>query len=137
MAPERLPVESTAANAHELNTAAELVHGDESLIYGDADHIGIEKENDLQDCEAEFRIAMKPGQRRVLPDTLEVRSLDLIETTKTHFHAKLKNPFRIIQMRVRIPEGLQSGIRKNELKLKLLFTLAKLLIVQKQIPDQA
>ena len=34
-------VESTAANAHELNTAADRLHGYERLIYGDAGHIGI------------------------------------------------------------------------------------------------
>jgi IS5 family transposase len=56
------------------------LHGDERLIYGDAGHIGIEKRNDFQNCEAEFRIAMKPGQRRVLPETSEGRLLDLIET---------------------------------------------------------
>ncbi len=43
-------VVSTAANVHELNTAAERLHGDESLIYGDAGHIGIEKRNEFQDC---------------------------------------------------------------------------------------
>ena len=62
-------VESTAANVHELNTAAERLHGDERLIYGDAGHIGIEKRDEFQDCEAESRIAMKPGQRRVIPET--------------------------------------------------------------------
>jgi IS5 family transposase len=32
-------VESTAANVHELNTAAGRLHGDERPIYGDAGHI--------------------------------------------------------------------------------------------------
>jgi transposase, IS5 family len=36
-------VVSTAANVHELNTAAERTHGEEHVIYGDAGHIGIEK----------------------------------------------------------------------------------------------
>jgi IS5 family transposase len=36
-------VESTAANVHELNTAAEWLHGIERFTYGDAGHIGIEK----------------------------------------------------------------------------------------------
>ena len=62
-------VESNAANAHELNIAAGRLHGDERLIYGDAGHngnrcaeaVGYEKRDDFQNCEAEFRIAMKPG----------------------------------------------------------------------------
>ena len=62
-------VESTAANVHELNTAAIRLHGDERLLYGDAgpignrcaEAVGFEKRGDLHVCEAEFRIVMKPG----------------------------------------------------------------------------
>jgi IS5 family transposase len=78
-------VVSTTANVHELNTAANRVHGEEHVIYGDAGHIGIEKRDTFKDFEAEMRIAMKPGQRRVLPDTAEGRLLDLIEIAKAHF----------------------------------------------------
>ena len=53
--------ENTAANVHELNTAADRLHGYERLIYGDAGHIRISKRDDFQNCRAEFRIAMKPG----------------------------------------------------------------------------
>jgi len=52
-------VESTAVNVHELKTAADRLHGDERLIYGDAGHIGIEKRDDCQDCQAEFRIVLR------------------------------------------------------------------------------
>jgi IS5 family transposase len=76
-------VVSTAANVHELNTEADRVHGEERVIYGDAGHIGIEKRDAFKDCEAEMRIAMKPGQRRVLPDIPEGRLLNLIETADT------------------------------------------------------
>jgi IS5 family transposase len=30
---------------------------------------GYEKRNDFQECEAEFRIAMNPGQHRMLPES--------------------------------------------------------------------
>jgi IS5 family transposase len=83
-------VVSTAANVHELNTAADRIHGEERVIYGDAGNIGIEKREAFKDCEAEMRIAMKPGQRRVLPDTPEGKLLDLIETAKAHFRAKVE-----------------------------------------------
>jgi IS5 family transposase len=51
-------VESTATNVHELNTAADRLHRDKRLIYGDAGHIGnrcaeavgYEKRDDVQDC---------------------------------------------------------------------------------------
>jgi IS5 family transposase len=61
-------VVSTAANVHELNIPADRLHGGVRLVYGDADHIGIEKLEEFQDGDAEFWIAMKRGQRRVLPE---------------------------------------------------------------------
>jgi IS5 family transposase len=127
-------VVSTTANVHELNTAADRVHGEERVIYGDAGHIGIEKRDAFKGCEAEMRIAMKPGQRRVLPDTPEGRLLDLIETAKAHFRAKVEHPFRIIKCQFGFRKVYYRGIIKNDLKLKMLFALANLWFVRKRCP---
>ena len=127
-------VVSTTANVHELNTAADRVHGEERVIYGDAGHIGIEKRDAFKGCEAEMRIAMKPGQRRVLPDTPEGRLLDLIETAKAHFRAKVEHPFRIIKCQFGFRKVSYRGIIKNDLKLKMLFALANLWFVRKRCP---
>lgn len=35
-------VETTAANVHDLSPAAELLHGEETVVYGDAGYQGIE-----------------------------------------------------------------------------------------------
>jgi transposase, IS5 family len=119
-----------------ISIAAQLVSPSSGgPIYGDAGHIGIEKRGDCQDCEAEFRIAMKPGQRRVLPETPEGRLLDLIETAKAHFRAKVEHPFRIIKYQFGFRKVFYRGIRKNDLKLKLLFALANLWMVRERIPD--
>jgi IS5 family transposase len=116
-------VVNTAANVHELNTRAERTHGEEHVIYGDAGHIGIEKRDAFKDCEAEMRIAMKPGERRALPDTAEGRLLDLIEAAKAHFRAKVEHPLRIIKCQSGFRKVFYRGIRKNDLKLKMLFAL--------------
>ncbi len=88
---------STAANVHELNTAADWVHGVERVIYyGNSVHIGIEKRDAFKDCGAKMRIAMKPGQRRVLPDTPEGKLLELVERANAHLRAKVEHLFRII-----------------------------------------
>jgi hypothetical protein len=73
--------------------AAERVHGEERVIYGVAGPIGIEKREAFKDSEADIRIAMKLGERRVLPDTAIGRLLDLIESAKVHFRAKVEHPF--------------------------------------------
>ena len=64
----------------------------------------MEKRGDVQDCEAEFRVAMKLGQRRVRPETPEGRLLNLIETARAHFRVKVDHPFRIM--------NCQFGFRK-------------------------
>jgi IS5 family transposase len=130
-------VVSTAANVHELNTAADRVHGEERVIYGDSGHIGIEKREAFKDCEAEMRIAMKPGQRRVLPDTPEGRLLDLMEAAKAHVRAKVEHPFRIIKSQFGFRKVFYRGIRKNNLKLTMLFALANLWMVRERCPSTA
>jgi IS5 family transposase len=44
---------------HELNIAADRLDGYQGLIDGDAGHIGIEKRDDCQVCQAEFRIVLR------------------------------------------------------------------------------
>jgi hypothetical protein len=91
----------------------------ENALDGDADQIGNrfaeavgnEKRKEFQDSEAEFRISLKPSQRWVLPKTSEGRLLDLIETPKADFGAKVDLfhiPYR--EMSVRITVGLSIGI---------------------------
>jgi IS5 family transposase len=80
---------------------------------------------------------MKPGQRRVLPDTAEGRLLDLIETAKAHFRAKVEHPFRIIKCQFGFRKVYYRGIRKNDLKLKMLFALANLWTVRERCPSRA
>ena len=48
---------------------------------------GFEKRNEMQGRGIGFRVAMRPGKRRVLPDTPEGRLDDLVETAKAHIRA--------------------------------------------------
>jgi IS5 family transposase len=43
-----------------------------------------------------FRISMRPGMRRVLPDAPEGRLDDLVEAAKALIRAKVEHPFRVI-----------------------------------------
>lgn len=80
---------------------------------------------------------MKPGQRRVLPETPEGRFLDLIETAKAHFRAKVEHPFRIIKCQFGFRKIFYRGNRRNDLKLKLPFALVNLWMVRERIPYPA
>ncbi len=64
---------------------------------------------------------MKPAQRRVLPEKAEGRLLDLEETAKALFRAKVEHPFRILQCQFGFKKVFYRSVDKNDLKLKLLF----------------
>ena len=61
----------------------------------------------------------------------------LIETATAHFRTKVEHPFRIINCQFGFRNVFYRGIRKNDLKLKLLFALASLRMVRERIPDPA
>jgi IS5 family transposase len=101
-------VETTAANVHDLTPAAELLHGEEKVINADAGYQGIEKRDEMQGRGIGFRVAMRPGKRRVLPYMPEGRVDDLVQTAKAHFRAKGEHPFRVIKQ--------QFGFQKTRLR---------------------
>ena len=86
----------TAANVHDLTPAAELLHGDEEVVYGDAGYQGIAKRPEIAGMTTEFRVAMRPGKRKSLPDTPDGKLQALIETAKALIRSKGEHPFRVI-----------------------------------------
>ena len=68
-------VATTGANIHDVTMAAELLHGEESVVYGDVGYQGLEKREEMAGRDVECRIALRPGQRRRLPEIAEGRFL--------------------------------------------------------------
>ena len=65
---------------YDLTTSAELLYSDEEVVYGDAEYQVIAKMPEMAVKSTEFRVAMRPGKRRALPDPPDGRLQDLIET---------------------------------------------------------
>jgi IS5 family transposase len=84
-------VVTTTANVHDLTPVAELLHGDEEVVYDDADYKGVTKRPEMAGHSAVFRVAMRPGKRRALPDTPDGKLEDLIEAAKKHTSAPRSN----------------------------------------------
>ena len=57
---------TTAANASDVTQAGTLLHGAETTAWGDAGYQGVEKRPEHRDGGVEWRVAMKPGRRRLL-----------------------------------------------------------------------
>ena len=126
-------VETTAANVHDLTPAAELLHGEETVVYADAGYQGIEKRAEMEGKGIGFRVAMRPGKRRALPDTPEGRVDDLIETAKAHIRAKVEHPFRVMKRQFGFQKTRLRGMLKNRCKINVLAALTNLFTARHQL----
>jgi len=86
-------VVTTAANVDDLTPAAELLHGEEKVVYADAEYQGIAKRPEMASTTTDFRVSMRHGKHRVLPDTPEGRLAELVETAKAHIRSIVSIPF--------------------------------------------
>ena len=77
-----------------------------------------------------FRVAMRPGKRRVLPDTPDGRLLDLVETAKAHIRAKVEHPFRVIKEQFGFRKTRLRGMAKNHCKVNILAALTNLFLAR-------
>ena len=69
---------------------------------------------------AEFRVAMRPGKRRALPDTPDGRLQGLIVTAKAHVRAKVEHLFRVIKKQFGFEKTRLRGLVKNRCKINVL-----------------
>jgi IS5 family transposase len=123
----------TAANVHDLTPAGELLHGDEEVVYADAGYQGIARRPEMMRKTTEFRVAMRPGKRRALPDTPDGRLQDLIETAKAHVRAKGEHPFRVIKQQLGFQKPRLSGMAKNRCKVNVIAALTNLFLARRQL----
>ena len=126
-------VETTAANVHDITQAADLLHGEEKVVYADAGYRGIEKREEMAGKSIEFRVAMRPGKRRALPDTHEGRLQDLVEGAKAHIRAKVEHPFRVIKQQFGFQKTSFRGLAKNHCKMNVLAALTNLFMARRQL----
>jgi IS5 family transposase len=126
-------VETTAANVHDLTPAAKLLHGEEEVVYADAGYQGIEKREEMEGKTAKFRVAMRPGKRRALPDTPDGRLENLVETAKAHIRAKVEHPFRVIKQQFGFQKTRLRGMTKNRCKINVLAALTNLFLARRQL----
>jgi len=123
----------TAANVHDLTPAADLLHGEEKVVYADAGYQGIANRPEMAVKTTDFRVAMRPGKRRALPDTPEGRLHDLIETAKAHIRSKVEHSFRVIKQQFGFHKTRLRGIAKNRCKINVLAALSNLFQARHQL----
>ena len=123
-------VRGTSGNISDIAEANSLLHGQESVAYGDAGYQGVEKRPDATK-EVTWHVAMRPGKRRALNKENEADVLiDKAEKLKAGIRAKVEHPFRVIKRQFGHVKVRYRGLKKNTAQLITLFALSNLWMVR-------
>ena len=122
----------TPANVADVTKAHDLLHGGETVAFGDAGYIGVEQRPECK-RRIEWQVAMKPGQRRTLRDTAAGRLRDRIEHLKAQVRARGEHAFRVIKRQFGYVKVRYRGLTKNTAQLHTLFALANIWMVRRQL----
>ena len=115
---------ATAANVHDITEAHNLLHGGETVVWGDAGYQGVHKRKENLGLDVDWRVAMRPGKRRGLdPGSDEA----LLEKAKASVRAKVEHPFLRLKRLFGYGKVRYRGLAKNTERLALLFGLGNLL----------
>ena len=109
---------TTAANASDVTQAGTLLHGGETTAWGDAGYQGVEKRPEHRDGGVEWRVAMKPGRRRLLGEGV---AEEAAETRKGSVRAKVEHPFLYVKRHFGYAKVRYRGVAKNRQRIALLL----------------
>ena len=129
-------VTTTAANAHDVTQAGELLHGAETDVFADSGYRGVEKREEVRQAHpsVNWHVAMMPSKRRALDkDTPMGSILEKLEKTKASIRAKVEHPFRVIKRQFGHVKVRYRGLAKNTAQLCTLFALSNLWMARKRI----
>ncbi|MEC5212851.1 IS5 family transposase [Polaromonas sp. CG_9.5] len=120
----------TSGHVSDIAQANALLHGHETVAFGDAGYQGVEKRPDAN-AEVTWHVAMRPGKRKALDKNKPIDALlDKIEKLKAGVRAKVEHPFRVIKRQFGFVKVRYRGLRKNTAQLVTLFALSNLWMVR-------
>jgi len=123
-------VRGTSGNVHDITEGNSLLHGGETVAFGDAGYQGIDKRPDAK-AGVKWHVAMRPGKRRALNKENAADALiDKAEKMKAGIRAKVEHPFRVIKRQFGYVKVRYRGLKKNTAQLVTLFALSNLWMVR-------
>ena len=121
----------TPANVHDVIVVPELLTGEEEVVYGDSGYLGAEKsENAVTKNKQGKKIKYKTNRRPSQSKSNTTRSKAQIkrrEHEKSSVRAKVEHVFAVVKGQLRYRKTRYRGLRKQTLKLNMMFTLANLI----------
>ena len=121
-------VVSTAADVAEV---ANLLHGKERYVFGDAGYIGAEKRAPKRG--RKFWIAAKRGVVKAIDDPKLREITEQLEHAKTSIRAAVEHPFRVLKRQFGYVKVRYKGLAKNGAQVTTLFALANLWMARKRL----
>lgn len=121
----------TPANTSEVTVGHDLLHGEETRVHADAGYQGVMKRPEATGVE--WQVAMRPGKRRALPDTVWGRMLNEAERLKASIRAKVEHPFRVVKRQFGHVKVRYRGLKKNTAQLVTLFALSNLWMARRHL----
>ena len=126
-------VRGTSGHVSDIAEANSLLHGNESIAFGDAGYQGIEKRPDAKADVIQY-VAMRPGKRRALNKANAADAMiDQAEKLKAGIRAKVEHPFRVIKRQFGFVKLRYRGLMKNTAQLFTLFALSNLWMVRSKL----
>jgi transposase, IS5 family len=126
-------VRGTSGHVSDIGEANALLHGQETVAFGDAGYQGIEKRPDAK-VDVTWHVAMRPGKRKALDKENEADALiDQAEKLKAGVRAKVEHPFRVIKRQFGFVKVRYRGLKKNTAQLFTLFALSNLWMVRSKL----
>jgi len=123
-------VRGTSGHVSDITEGNSLLHGQETVAFGDAGYQGIEKRPDAN-TDVTWHVAMRPGKRKALDKDNEADAMiDKAEKLKAGIRAKVEHPFRVIKRQFGFVKVRYRGLKKNTAQLITLFALSNLWMVR-------
>lgn len=116
----------TAANAHDVTEAANLLHSEEAEVFAASSYRDADKRGGVrqQHSAATWRVAMMPDKRKRLDKTREVDALiNALERLKAGIRSKVEHPFRVLKRQFGYTKVKYQGLAKNTADLQTLLAL--------------
>ena len=126
-------VRGTSGHVSDIAKANSLLHGNESVAFGDAGYQGIEKRPDTS-ADVSWYVAMRPSKRHALDqENVADAMIDQAEKLKAGIRAKVEHPFRVIKRQFGFVKVRYRGLKKNTVQLFTLFAPSNLWLVRSKL----
>jgi IS5 family transposase len=124
-------VVTTGANVADVTQVAELLHGKEKTVFGDAGYIGASRYAPKH--RRQWHIAAKRGSVKAIKDPVLRELTEQVEHIKASIRAAVEHPFRVVKRQFGHVKARYRGLAKNGAQMQTLFALGNLWMARKQL----